>query len=120
MDTPVLLAIPDRDESLPTRRIPIERKSFRERPISMRLSRFRYGTYSLIRESYRFPNKQAIRAITRFSRLFVFVAQKTPSLAAPDRAGNASGKAEITPFDRRTIIHIVATSLPAASSKSHA
>jgi len=83
----------------------------------MRLSRFRYGTYSLIRESYRFPNKQAIRAITRFSRLFVFVALKTPSLAAPDRAGNA----EITPFDRRTIIHIVATSLPAASgSKSHA
>jgi len=42
--------------------------------------------------------------------LFIFVARKTPSLAAADRTGDVSGSAEMTPFDRRTIIHIFATS----------
>jgi len=80
----------------------------------MRLRRFLHGKCSLTRGSYRFPNERRFPASARARRLFIFVAPKTPSLAAPDRTDGAPDKTETATLDRCMIIRIVATPTPAA------
>jgi hypothetical protein len=102
-DTQAALSIP-RHESLSTRRIPIQHKWFRRRPISMRLGRYRLGTDSLTLESYRFPNKRHAPAIPRSCHSFIFVALKAPTLVARDRADNLSSRIEITISNGRIVL----------------
>jgi hypothetical protein len=68
----------------------------------MRLNRFRHGTYSLTRGSYRFPNERSCPAPARSCPLFISVALNGPLLATPADAADAFSN--IAAVDGRMIV----------------